>query len=97
MPTLNEVDEEENDDDYELFTALVQQLRQVALDAEGTCPNELNEMDDEVSDMTDKFKTSGRKDRSNSIRRLLSTSFHVNASLFLAFNCDYKSMTLVSK
>ena len=39
-----------------------------ALKAE-TCPTELAEMHDEVSDMTDKFRTSGRKDRSNSIRR----------------------------
>ena len=68
MPTLNEEDESDEETDYELFNSLVEQLRQVALKAE-TCQNDLEEMHDEVSDMTDKFVTSGRKDRSNSIRR----------------------------
>ena len=76
-----ESDNEEESED--VFNELVDRLRKVALEAQvghqskrfrfltkfQASKEELDEMDDEVSDMTASFHTAARKDRSNSIRR----------------------------
>ena len=76
-----ESDNEEESED--VFNELVDRLRKVALEAQvvsstmwpeinpefKASKEELDEMDDEVSDMTASFHTAARKDRSNSIRR----------------------------
>jgi len=73
MPTLAEEEASEESDNEEesedVFNELVDRLRKVALEAQAS-KEELDEMDDEVSDMTASFHTAARKDRSNSIRSI---------------------------